>query len=156
MKCPNCGKEIGVEDKICKTCDFDLEKYRNTVESGISKVSEEDVTKALEKSDIAITKAGTLSKRGGIFLKLFMRIELLVMLLKDWGGKKYKEVPWTTIAAVAFAILYFVNPFDLIPDFIPGVGYLDDIAVLALVFMSIEYELKKYAQWKGLNLEDYF
>jgi uncharacterized membrane protein YkvA (DUF1232 family) len=48
-----------------------------------------------------------------------------------------KDVPVTAKAKLAIALAYFVSPIDLIPDFIPVVGYLDDIAVAAYVLNEI-------------------
>ena len=79
--------------------------------------------------------------------------QIFIHLIKDYRRKEYRQVPWRFIAAAVFSILYFLNPFDLILDFIPGLGYIDDAAVMAFVFVSIEYELKKYAKWKGIDLE---
>ena len=33
--------------------------------------------------------------------------------------------------AIGAALFYFINPFDIIPDYTPGIGYLDDFCVLA-------------------------
>ena len=44
-----------------------------------------------------------------------------------------KKLPLKYKAICIGAVLYFINPFDLIPDAIPVVGYLDDFAVLTLV-----------------------
>jgi uncharacterized membrane protein YkvA (DUF1232 family) len=47
------------------------------------------------------------------------------------------------------AIIYFVNPFDLIPDFIPVIGYLDDVAVIALAVASIHNDLDDFRAWEA-------
>ncbi len=41
-----------------------------------------------------------------------------------------KRVPWTAKALIPLTILYLAMPFDLIPDFIPVLGEMDDIAVI--------------------------
>jgi uncharacterized membrane protein YkvA (DUF1232 family) len=40
-----------------------------------------------------------------------------------------------------------LNPADLFPDFILGVGYLDDAAVIAFCLKLVEQDLEKYKQW---------
>jgi len=51
---------------------------------------------------------------------------------------KRKETPWTTKALAALTIGYALSPIDLIPDFIPVLGYLDDLILLpALVALTI-------------------
>ena len=51
---------------------------------------------------------------------------------------KRKETPWTAKALAALTIGYALSPIDLIPDFIPVLGYLDDLILLpALVAQTI-------------------
>ena len=81
------------------------------------------------------------------------KVELTGNLLRDYWNGIYRELPWTTIAALGFAIAYLLNPFDLIPDFVPGLGLLDDAATLALVFKAFSYDLQAYAEWKSNHEE---
>lgn len=52
-------------------------------------------------------------------------------MLGDVFTSKYKKVPIGTIAAIVGTLLYVLSPIDFIPDFMPVVGYLDDVAMLA-------------------------
>ena len=52
------------------------------------------------------------------------------------------------IASLAGALIYFISPVDLIPDWIPMAGFLDDAAILAAVFKLSEADLKFYRRWK--------
>ena len=87
---------------------------------------------------------------------LFKQVKLAFEMLKDYKKKNYKNVPWKTIAIITAAILYFLNPIDLIPDFMGLLGFTDDAIVLGFVFNSIREELIKYCNWRGLSAEDYF
>lgn len=69
-------------------------------------------------------------------------------MLKDYRKGIYTNVPWFTIAAIAFAFLYVLNPFDMVPDFIPGLGYIDDFAILTFGLRFIESDLHNYLDWK--------
>lgn len=42
------------------------------------------------------------------------------------------RTPWYTRAVAAAVVAYALSPFDLIPDFIPVVGYLDDLVLVPL------------------------
>lgn len=46
---------------------------------------------------------------------------------------KSKETPWYAKAAAAITVAYALSPIDLIPDFIPVLGYLDDVLLLPLL-----------------------
>ena len=72
-------------------------------------------------------------------------------LLKDRITGKYTETPWSTIAALTGALLYVLSPFDLIPDFIPFVGYLDDAAVFAFVLAMAKDDLARYREWRKVQ-----
>jgi uncharacterized membrane protein YkvA (DUF1232 family) len=70
-------------------------------------------------------------------------------MLRDHFTRKYTEVPWNTIAASAAALLYILNPLDIIPDFIPGLGYVDDGMVVMLALKMVGRDLVKYRKWRG-------
>lgn len=72
-------------------------------------------------------------------------------LLKDRVSGKYTETPWRTIAALTGALLYVLSPLDLIPDFLPFVGYLDDAAVFAWVLSFVQDDLARYREWRKMK-----
>lgn len=74
-------------------------------------------------------------------------VTVLFDLIKDYADGSYREVPKRTVFAAAVALLYVLNPFDLIPDFVPGVGYVDDSAVLMLVIRSVRADIDDYRTW---------
>ncbi len=86
--------------------------------------------------------------------ELILQLELTYEMLRC-SYKKECKFPWKTTAALAAALLYFLNPFDIIPDFIPGIGYVDDLAALGIAFKLIRDDLRAYAESKGLDLKDY-
>ena len=46
---------------------------------------------------------------------------------------KHKDTPWYSKALITSVILYALSPIDLIPDFIPVLGYLDELILLPLL-----------------------
>jgi len=105
-------------------------------------VTEDDVSGVLEKEEAILDKVK------GPLAKFAQNIKLLFSVVKDYAQGNYKEIPWTSIAAIIGALLYIFSPIDLIPDFIPVVGLMDDAAVLGLCLSSIGNDLKKYEKWK--------
>ncbi len=80
--------------------------------------------------------------------ELVQTVRDLAGMVRSYFGGQYTRVPWPVIASAAFAILYAVNPFDLVPDIIPGLGFVDDTAIITLVLASIRGEIEAYRDWK--------
>lgn len=100
--------------------------------------SKEQTTHTLEK---AVSKAESNN------IPLF-EVSLIKDMIMDHMQGRYKEIPTQTIIGAMAAMLYFLTPFDLIPDFIPGIGQVDDLAVLTYTIKAIKEDLTKYEQWR--------
>ena len=74
-------------------------------------------------------------------------VRVLYALFKDAVKGKYKLHP-SSVAMIGGGLLYFILPADLIPDFIPVIGYLDDLAVLTTIMNSLKNEIKEYRIWR--------
>lgn len=68
-------------------------------------------------------------------------------LIRDWSTGAYKGISLQNILIVIGAVIYFLNPFDAIPDFIIGYGFLDDITVIGYVLNSLKKEIDEYRSW---------
>ena len=75
-------------------------------------------------------------------------VRTLARLARAWALKQYRHVPWRTITYVAAAMLYFVNPLDLVPDILVGIGFVDDAAVVHAVARSLHEDLKAFRKWE--------
>lgn len=83
-------------------------------------------------------------------LKEFLdTLNIMQSLIKDYLNGTYREIPFYTVAAIVAALLYVLNPFDVIPDFIPVFGYVDDLAVLGACIALVRNDLNKYKTWKN-------
>ncbi|TRO65647.1 YkvA family protein [Christiangramia sabulilitoris] len=114
------------------------------VKTEVTKIKDEDVTIAMdsrEEVDEKINNSGLLKKYSELG-------KVMYGMLKDYRKGVYTKVPWFTIATIAFAFLYILNPLDIIPDFIPGLGYIDDLGVLTFGLRFIESDLHNYLDWK--------
>ncbi|TDK65199.1 DUF1232 domain-containing protein [Bacillus salipaludis] len=78
----------------------------------------------------------------------FGKIELLIELIKAYSKGDYRNISKSTMATVIGAILYFVSPIDMIPDFIVGLGIVDDAAVIGYAIKKISGELDEFEKWK--------
>ena len=68
--------------------------------------------------------------------------------MRAYAQGEYREIPWKSLLMIVAAILYFINPIDVIPDLLPLVGLTDDFAVLFLVYKSIGADIDKFLAWE--------
>lgn len=108
------------------------------------RVGEEDVKETLGRED----EIKKLFKRVKVLAKYFNDLCEIFELLRDRVAGVYRETPWTTIAALTGALIYVLSPIDLILDFIPGIGFLDDAIVIGLAIRLALPDLEKYRAWK--------
>jgi uncharacterized membrane protein YkvA (DUF1232 family) len=56
-----------------------------------------------------------------------------------WFAGKNPKTPWYAKALGGFVVAYALSPIDLIPDFIPVLGYVDDVLLLpALIWLTVQ------------------
>lgn len=105
-----------------------------------------------------LSKGDSLAQIGGDFVH---QVKLLAKLVQFVATGKYRKIAPKTMVLIIGAILYFISPFDLVPDFIPLLGYADDVTLLAWIFSSLGREiadfevfLKKYEATSLLEFKE--
>ena len=78
----------------------------------------------------------------------FAVIPIMISLIKHYVEGKYTTVPYGTILAIMSALIYVLSPVDIIPDFIPFVGHLDDVAVIGLCLSMVKTDVEAYDEWR--------
>ena len=131
-----------MKGKIMELEPKDRERVTLAVEKGGENFTQEDLQKVMNDSATAEKKACNLGEQ-------FENFKLLWSLLKDYWNGEYKNAPWKLIAAIGFAVAYLVSPIDVIPDFIPVLGFVDDASVFALTIAAFQSEINAYKQWKA-------
>ena len=121
-----------------------FERYRSRATRLIA--SPEDLTALSIKAANKLARNTPLSGR---FQTVREELGLLVALLRAWINGDYRDVSTQSIVAIAAAVLYFVVPFDLIPDFIAGIGLLDDATVIAYVVSLVRDEIAGFQKWRS-------
>jgi len=115
------------------------------VERGADGTSPADVERVVDRADDIEHRF----QSKGPLARLLDDGRLLLALVKDaWSGR-YREVPTWSLTAAAFALLYVLNPLDLVPDALPVVGVIDDAAVVSLVLVLLEQDLQAYRAWRA-------
>jgi uncharacterized membrane protein YkvA (DUF1232 family) len=88
--------------------------------------------------------------------KLVNQIRLLLDLTDDYASGRYREVSWLSLGVAVVAALFFISPADVVPDWLPIVGQLDDMAAVAIALKVLKRDLIKYCQFRGLDPAEYF
>ena len=70
-----------------------------------------------------------------------------ILLIRSYHRGEYTDITRVELILIMASLLYFLIPLDIIPDVIPGVGLLDDIAVNMIVVGWCEKDIKKYMEW---------
>ncbi|MEO8602821.1 MAG: DUF1232 domain-containing protein [bacterium] len=76
--------------------------------------------------------------------------EFALMLVEEHEAGRAPQIPLYTIAMMGVALLYFADPLDVIPDWIPGIGRSDDALVFELAFGLARAGIERYCDWKSL------
>ena len=134
--------------------DIQDQEVIDLIEQESQEVTPEEVDEVIVHEEEIREKSEKLNKDK--FGKLYNQVKLALQMVKDYKAGRYREIPWRTIGLLTVGVLYFLNPFDLMPDIIPILGLTDDAVALAAIFKSIQSDLKLYCEWRGLNLNDYF
>ena len=101
----------------------------------------------------AVSKMGR--AENGPLSEVKEQLQRLIALLKAYVYGDYRDVSTQTMVTVAAAIVYFVVPFDGIPDFLFGWGLIDDAAVISYVVAQLSIELEAFAAWQEAQQQDF-
>ncbi len=109
------------------------EKYINNIEKT------EDLIKDVSKK--AETHRGRLDST-------WEDLNILIKMVNARISGDYK-ISKRTLVLIIGGLIYFLNPFDLIPDPIIGLGFIDDATVLYYVVDSIKEDIEKFKDWSS-------
>ena len=125
------NKESSIKEYISKARKIinDDEKLKKLIEDVLKKLKE-------------ISSDKKTSAKLNDSLRLFIRI------INAYTSKEYTYVPWKTICLIVAGLIYFIYPVDLIPDFIPISGLIDDVALIAWIYESIQDDIEKFLEWE--------
>jgi uncharacterized membrane protein YkvA (DUF1232 family) len=125
-----------------------LSRFRRSAE----KVREEDLSQAVEGSEDKVKRLER--KIPKPLTTVWERILLMIRVIKAYVRGEYREVPWGTVAAITASLLYFVCPIDVITDFLPVLGYIDDAVVIGFSMKLIDKDLKNFETWEHGRLPE--
>ena len=132
---------------------LDEEALKARVQRDARHVTDEDVRRVVSRRRELDEKFKKVPEK---LNKLVNQVKLLYELIRSYIDGTYREVPWVSIATAVAAVVYFLSPIDLVPDMIPGIGYIDDLLVVRFALTAIGSDLKTYCEFKGYDVAKYF
>jgi uncharacterized membrane protein YkvA (DUF1232 family) len=78
-------------------------------------------------------------------------LKSLKRLISAFHKGSYSTIPWKSLILAVATVIYFVNPLDLIPDFLVGPGFIDDIGILMICLRRIHRDLEEFKKWEKEN-----
>jgi len=97
----------------------------------------------------AADKLADRNSKDNKFKQLFDTALTLVRMVRDYVKGDYRGIQTSTIVSGVAVLLYVISPIDLVPDFIPVLGFLDDLALISWFMDKFKTELTHYREWEA-------
>ncbi len=85
--------------------------------------------------------------------KLINRLNVLLRMVKAYASGRYRNVPWKSILWFTAGLIYFIMPIDLIPDFIPITGLVDDLSVIIWIYRNFDEDIQEFLEWEKASIQ---
>lgn len=81
-------------------------------------------------------------------------LSLFFEMILAYRTNRYRDISLSTLIISVIAVLYALSPIDILPDFIPFIGWIDDFVVLRMALELIRDDIREFRIWKEL-MESY-
>lgn len=121
----------------------------SVIESRLKELRGQAMAIAKDRANLAAMAQAAKEKldRGGKLGRAAEEMRLVLSLLQSFAKRKYTSVAWRSVLPLVAAVIYFLNPFDVLPDFLVG-GLLDDGLVISWVLFAVRDDIQKYREWE--------
>lgn len=82
------------------------------------------------------------------FSKMGYSLRTMLRMVKAYVNGTYRELPWKSLLGILGGLIYFMMPVDLIPDFIPFTGLIDDFTVIMFISGAFQQDIEAFAEWE--------
>lgn len=80
--------------------------------------------------------------------RMAVSLRVMARMIKAFANGKYRDLPWKSLLSLVGGLVYFLMPIDLIPDFIPFTGFLDDFTVIMLISGAFKQDIEEFLLWE--------
>ena len=84
--------------------------------------------------------------------ELMEHVQLFLRMIKKSLSGEYNAFSNKTLFSLVFGLLYFVTPMDVVPDFIPLLGFSDDLSIVYFIIKNFKSDIEAFKVWE-LNRE---
>jgi uncharacterized membrane protein YkvA (DUF1232 family) len=110
-----------------------------------------DKERMIKLVDSSREKLHNISFEDSKISRLAVNLRVMVRIIKAYANGSYREMPWKSLLAIVGGVVYFLMPVDLMPDFIPFTGYLDDFTVIMLLSGAFQQDIEDFLLWEELK-----
>jgi uncharacterized membrane protein YkvA (DUF1232 family) len=96
-----------------------------------------------------VDKLKDVEGRTELYNNFIEKVYTFVRMMRSVIQGEYRELPWKSIILIVAGLIYFVSPVDLIPDFIPLSGLVDDVSIILWIFSSLQDDIAQYSEWEA-------
>lgn len=123
--------------------DEDLTRFQETVDRGkLALVDEANALQIEERAAVMIEKVRDYDFPAFISDRL-LKLQILLNMIRDEEWKLSADER----KSILCVLYYFADPDDVIPDSIPGIGFLDDMIYAEIVLQELQDEIKSYQEF---------
>jgi len=123
--------------------DHDLDHFQKIVDRAKSVMEESQDDEAIESAARQLVKDAKTNELPEFIGERIAKLEVVINMIGDVEWQLSDE----DRKRVLGALIYFCNPEDLIPDHIPGLGFLDDAIYVELVIRELKNEIDSYEEF---------
>lgn len=146
---------VYILDKIARHAEAKKNEETEVSDETVSKVAKEfekysDKDYSSKEIENVLKHEGKITKRAlkGALSEYGEVIKLLIEMIKDYFQGKYTVIPKKTIGAIIGTLLYILSPLDIIGDFIPVLGLVDDALAVGFCLKAAAEDIEAYKKWK--------
>jgi uncharacterized membrane protein YkvA (DUF1232 family) len=88
----------------------------------------------------------------GPFAEAWPYLMAMIRMIRDYQRAEYRDISEQNLLIIVAAIIYFVSPFDVIPDWVPVFGHIDDAFVITLALKSVRGDLDTFMAWETARI----
>ncbi len=97
-------------------------------------------------------KLQNINSRNKQINELMEHVQLFLRMIKRSLAGEYSAFSHKTLLSLVFGLLYFVTPMDVVPDFIPLLGFSDDLSIVYFIIKNFKSDIEAFKVWE-LNQE---